>query len=244
MDKDFQSLGKAKSTNVAKQARVIITTLSLLCLGALLVRASPRNHTLEEIHQTPYEVQKSLLEDSARWMIDHSRKVVKKVPAFISKKDSHGSLPHEIMKLSSFQSDMYTLTAPDWKTYEAILKEFSRKSFRKNMSKWGISLLHGTGADLYKPRKMPSIIWQTGKEPPRRETGFQKLNPSSSYNFYNDDDVENWATKHFGDTLIKQVWDGMERIVLRADFWRYLIIFIEGGFYSGMSTLATKLSRN
>ncbi|UZJ55711.1 hypothetical protein CBS101457_005031 [Exobasidium rhododendri] len=151
-------------------------------------------------------------------------------------KSKFGTAPHTALQVPNFQEEMYKLTGNDWRTYEKILSEFATDAFQPRLAKWSRAIIKGAGADSFKPKKIPSFVWQTGISRPERDTGFKKLNPRATYNFYSDMDLEEWASRHFTGTVIKKIWDGMERKVLQADFWRYLILFVEGGYYSDTDT--------
>lgn len=199
----------------------------------IIVYGTSFRYQPESLQHSPYEVQSSLIEGSASWMVSKSRKVVQKVPLWRAKKLPNGSTPHSRLHFPPFQKKMYKVTAREWSGYEAVLRDFTEQHLGKRIGRWSRKLLRGAGRDVNKHNSIPLSIWQTGKHKGEQENRFQTLNPSAIYNFLQDEDLERWVAKHFQGTSLQKVWDNMERTVLKADLWRYLTMFIDGGVYSG-----------
>lgn len=209
------------------------------------------------LFEVPYTMQRpSYVRPAAEWLADRMYdarhkvgnriRTSKKLPASVKKvvpglgrsKTRNGPPPHAPLAFPSFQAKMYKLTAPNWKEYEQTLSSFARQAFPKQLASWAVSEMRRTRRKR-SFTSIPQRIWQTGRVLPYDATTFIDVNPKASYNFYTDPLLEKWAGDHFNGSLIKNVWDGMERIVLKTDFWRYLVTFLEGGFYSG--TLVGKI---
>lgn len=199
------------------------------------------HHDSDNIPPIPYTIRKSALRKGGGLVYDYAKIMGHKLPTrFKQHPDSplSNSKPHPKQDFPEFQSKMYKLTAEDWPTYEKTLVTFAKKSLPKQMAKWTIEMIRDRSPARIPLRaqagvKIPETIWQTGKELPTTRTSFQDMNPRGSFNFYDDTLLEEWAQTHFLSSLVKKTWDGMERVVLKADFWRYLVTFLEGGFYSG-----------
>lgn len=230
-----------KESSSNRQRNVALLFLVVVCLLLFLIPTPQEELDPEAAPPTPYTIRKSYLRTGSGWVLDNARVVASRIPKPF---DSHSyplsnSQPHGRQKFPEFQNKMYKLTAEDWQTYETKLVEFAHEAFPKRLAKWSVSQVklrspsrryHSEVAHA----KLPMQIWQTGKEIPNTRGSFQEKNPRASYNFFDDALLLNWANSHFANSLVKRTWDSMERIVLKADFWRYLVVFLEGGFYSGM----------
>lgn len=226
----------------ATQRNAGLLVVVLLCLIVYLIPTPGERIDAEAAPPTPYTVRKSYLRTGGGWVLDNARVVRERIPSPF-RSDAQGrplsnSKPHEKQEFPDFQSRMYKLTAEDWPEYEAKLVEFSQRAFPKPLAKWAVrqvrlrSPLRRHSGEVAKA-VLPPQVWQTGKDIPTTRNSFQDQNPHASYNFFDDTLLENWSRLHFGGSLVKRIWDGMERVVLKADFWRYLVVFLEGGYYSG-----------
>jgi hypothetical protein len=181
---------------------------------------------------------------SAKWMISHAHRVQDKLTANIIQKLgvaeqvdlADNSLPHPRMETLEFQEQMYKLTTQNWESYQAILTDFARKGLGKRLSDWAVSCLRSRGRPRVGHDAIPLQIWQTGKDLSDAHPSFVDKNKQSGYNFMDDNLIESWTSHHFNGTLVYKAWSAMERIVLKADLWRYLAMYIEGGYYSGKHT--------
>ena len=64
---------------------------------------------------------------------------------------------------------------------------------------------------------------------------FKELNPKHTYLFFNDDEADRFVRRHMPDTVI-QAYAAMPMAVLKADFFRYIAVYVLGGVYSDLDT--------
>jgi inositol phosphorylceramide mannosyltransferase catalytic subunit len=90
---------------------------------------------------------------------------------------------------------------------------------------------------------IPKIIWQTykshdgiPKEAHMWMKSWQIQNPSWKQEFCNDQDIRQHISIHFGPRYL-EVFDSFPLGVMRADFWRYCILYQFGGVYTDMDTI-------
>jgi len=83
---------------------------------------------------------------------------------------------------------------------------------------------------------IPKIIYQTWKTqnlPPqvkKIQSKMMKINPGYDHSIYTDSQMEDFISSNF-DKEIKETFFRINHIVSRADFWRYLILYKNGGVY-------------
>jgi alpha 1,6-mannosyltransferase len=103
--------------------------------------------------------------------------------------------------------------------------------------------------DEYAP--IPHNIFQTWKVKPdninfkKEFIGTAKSWPKENENFIHtiitDDMLDEWVSQEFSNIPdIIKAWNLLPKIILKADFFRYLIIFARGGVYSDMDTFCLK----
>jgi len=85
---------------------------------------------------------------------------------------------------------------------------------------------------------IPKVIYQTWKTKnvdaklQNVIDNIQKLNPNYKIVFFDDDDIESWIKNTFeNDTKIYDTYKKLKVGAARADFWRYLILYMNGGIY-------------
>ena len=86
-------------------------------------------------------------------------------------------------------------------------------------------------------RFIPKIIYQTWKtksldnklESVRKK--IQNLNPEYEMKLFDDNDIETWIKNEFTDPIIYNTYKKLKIGAGRADFWRYLILYKNGGIY-------------
>ena len=230
---------KIKEDWLNRSASLWLLFLAGCCILWLFAQHGGSAYTFHDFQEVPYEKTQSVWKTGADWVFDQTREAAFKYP-IVQGKDGYylaGSKPHATLATPAFQEQMYKLTATDWKEYQRTLTDFANVSFRKKMAIWTNSAIKRIGMRGFTPQEIPLQIWQTGKHFSDTANSFQEMNPHASYNFYDDKLLEEWMSKHFRGTVIQRVWDSMERVVLKADLWRYLVMFVEGGFYSGESVL-------
>ena len=86
---------------------------------------------------------------------------------------------------------------------------------------------------------IPKIIYQTWKTKLLHEKLYiirdhiQKLNPTYQIILYDDDDMDTFIKTHFDDFTYK-CYKQLNVGAAKADFWRYCILYINGGVYLDM----------
>lgn len=92
---------------------------------------------------------------------------------------------------------------------------------------------------------IPKVIYQTFKTP---ELPFvtrwhikrmKKLNPGYSYEFYDDERVENFIRQEFDEEVYK-LYQRINIGAAKADFFRYAILYKKGGIYLDIDSLIVK----
>ncbi|KAL4788691.1 nucleotide-diphospho-sugar transferase [Aspergillus varians] len=99
--------------------------------------------------------------------------------------------------------------------------------------------------------KFPAYIWQTWKYTPdsvwfgrdlrRPEASWTELNPKFVHQVIPDETVHHLIKYLYGSVPeVIEAFDSLPLAVLKADFFRYLILFARGGIYSDIDTTALK----
>jgi mannosyltransferase OCH1-like enzyme len=98
--------------------------------------------------------------------------------------------------------------------------------------------------DEWKKHTIPHKIWQTYKTTQLPEqalkcqaTWFDQ--PGFKYNFMNDAQIDYFVQKHF-DTKIYKAFKMLPLGVMKADFWRYCVLYKYGGVYSDIDSVLVK----
>ncbi|WP_298623125.1 glycosyltransferase family 32 protein [uncultured Legionella sp.] len=79
-------------------------------------------------------------------------------------------------------------------------------------------------------------IWRTWKthQIPKKFTPLNQSwiikNPDYQIQLYNDEECSNFITSNFNERIIK-AYHAMPLGVMKADFWRYLVVYKHGGYY-------------
>lgn len=88
-------------------------------------------------------------------------------------------------------------------------------------------------------QSIPLKLWQTYKDTsalslaePYIES-WRTLNPDYSYSFMVDDEIDTFIHDHF-DRATLDVFRALPLGVMRADMWRYAVLYIEGGVYADL----------
>ena len=95
-------------------------------------------------------------------------------------------------------------------------------------------------------RSIPKIIHQTYANknlPPEIEANIEtikNLNPDWDYRFYDDQDIENYLSEHFPWSLVYYRRIKPNYGPARADFFRYLLMYNEGGVYLDVKSSLSK----
>ncbi|KAG0676744.1 membrane-bound alpha-1,6- mannosyltransferase Initiation-specific [Pichia californica] len=99
--------------------------------------------------------------------------------------------------------------------------------------------------------KISNNIFQTWKVPindplfPKHFTRLSKSwslkNPNFTHNIITDNMIDEWIQQEFSNIpKIIKAWKLMPKFILKADFFRYLVIFARGGIYSDIDTSCLK----
>lgn len=94
---------------------------------------------------------------------------------------------------------------------------------------------------------IPKIIWQTYKTKyedlpqyaKNATESWKKMNPGYTYNYMSDEDASKFVLDYYGDNMLK-LFNQFPLGVMRADLWRYLIIYAYGGIYTDLDTVCEK----
>lgn len=103
--------------------------------------------------------------------------------------------------------------------------------------------------DTYSP--IPHNIFQTWKVSktspsfPKAFVGplesWPEKNPDYAHTLITDDIIDEWVHQEFSNVPeVTKAWDLMPKFILKADFFRYLVIFARGGVYSDIDTVCLK----
>jgi mannosyltransferase OCH1-like enzyme len=95
--------------------------------------------------------------------------------------------------------------------------------------------------------EIPKIIFQTQKsqqyvnQTKRLLTGQQswKALKDFEYRFFDDNDMDRFMLEHF-DEKVNEAYNRCPIPVMKADIWRYCVIYIHGGIYADMDTIYKK----
>lgn len=102
-----------------------------------------------------------------------------------------------------------------------------------------------------KDSTIPHNVFQTWKVKPNDKKfpmnfhgpfeSWSEKNPNFKHSLITDDMLDDWVYQEFSNVPeIIKAWDLMPAMILKADFFRYLVIFARGGVYSDMDTFCLK----
>lgn len=95
---------------------------------------------------------------------------------------------------------------------------------------------------------IPKIIWQTYKTSkfdnlPQnallKSITWKNLNPDFEHKYFNDDDIYNFVKEEYGQEML-DLMNSFKVPVMKADLWRYLVIYKYGGVYADIDTECKK----
>ena len=78
--------------------------------------------------------------------------------------------------------------------------------------------------------------WHTKQLHPlvqQKINSFKELNSDYSYYLYDDNDMDDFVNQHFSGE-ISELYNKLNIIVAKVDFWRYLVLYKYGGIYLDM----------
>ncbi len=85
--------------------------------------------------------------------------------------------------------------------------------------------------------KIPQVVYQTwdstlfGRTHFSGLTKFRRLNPEYDFHIFSSDEMDGFMCRHYGDQDIYDVYKCAQFPAMRADIWRYCIVYKFGGFY-------------
>ena len=213
----------------------LLRTIIFLCMLAFVLWPSSSRTGDEDfltMEETPYLVDKAYLGRGAEWVGDKVRLYRGHLPKL--RRPHPGSLlamPSPLAVSATVESRYDSRL--EWPAYQSMLAAFARQSFPSKLGSWTVSVLHRWASTAPRPKAIPRQIWQTDKEAPATSSSYETLNPRSSYYFLDDGMVQSWLVQHFHPSAIEAAWDRITGLDRKSDFWKYLVLYLEGGFYSG-----------
>ncbi|KAG9013704.1 membrane-bound alpha-1,6- mannosyltransferase Initiation-specific [Tulasnella sp. JGI-2019a] len=152
--------------------------------------------------------------------------------------------PLSILGLSADES--YKLGATDPVTYRDSLADFIHTHFPPKIQK---SLIYGLSQYFPKDglnyENLPAMTdyqngWQTDKTKHPVTSSWTRHNPGWKWEMLGDAEMEQWVNKYFAGSAIKDVWDALPVVILKADMLRYLLLLVHGGVYTDTDTSCLK----
>lgn len=94
---------------------------------------------------------------------------------------------------------------------------------------------------------IPKIIWQTYKTPYKDLPNYIKeainswknLNPEYEYKYFDDSQIDEFVLKEFGQDWYN-LFINVPLGVMKADIWRYMVLYKYGGVYADIDTICNK----
>ncbi|KAJ9118820.1 hypothetical protein QFC24_006019 [Naganishia onofrii] len=86
------------------------------------------------------------------------------------------------------------------------------------------------------PRPNQVLTTDKDKDLPWEFGRWKELHPDWEIRFFDDDALDRWVRTVFGGTRAEKVWNTLPRPVLKADIFRYMAMFVEGGIYTDSDT--------
>jgi len=91
---------------------------------------------------------------------------------------------------------------------------------------------------------IPKKIWQTYKLPYEdlpeyaieASVTWKDRNPDWTYSYFSDDDIMDFVSDHFGKGWV-EIFNSCPLGVMKADIWRVMVLFINGGMYTDLDTV-------
>lgn len=133
-----------------------------------------------------------------------------------------------------------------YRTNKKILESFFFTKFHnKNLLEY-----YNRNIDNFNFDKIPKTCYQTWKNktlPSEIKYIINKnkeKNPEITFKLYDDDEMDEFIQKNFDERIVK-AYKQINLGVVKSDFWRYCILYINGGIYLDIkSSLETKLFGN
>jgi len=128
------------------------------------------------------------------------------------------------------------ITSTVGKQSRRIARGVGRRFYRLIMPKESdISRLYTQAAP--KGNRIPNVVYQTWKIPRLPSLHalgvkrFRKLNPDYGFSFFDDKAMDDYMTGNYAGHPILDVYKAIWVPAMRADIWRYCVLFREGGIY-------------
>jgi hypothetical protein len=137
-----------------------------------------------------------------------------------------------------------TTGEPDCEMY-VVCEGFAKNGYNK------IFIIHNAliehGDSFMANRQIPKTIWQTyktdynnlPKDAKNASQTWKKLNPDYEYKYMNDRDIYKFVKYNYGEEMLS-LMNSMKVPVMKADLWRYLVIYKYGGIYCDIDTICNK----
>ena len=120
------------------------------------------------------------------------------------------------------------------------------KKFKKNLRRIQIQLTEMPLQEIKKNiqaisplggRLIPNVVYQTwidnlfGKTHAKGIKNFRALNPELEFNLYDSNDLDAYMQNSYGSHQIYQVYKNTKFGPMKADIFRYCILYEKGGYY-------------
>ena len=91
---------------------------------------------------------------------------------------------------------------------------------------------------------IPQVLWQTGKgalspEKRKAQQSWRNLNPYIRLEYHDDAAASKFILENFG-SHVHELYESFPLGVMRSDFWRYAVLFVNGGIYSDADTICKR----
>ena len=110
----------------------------------------------------------------------------------------------------------------------------------------GASVLAAVAGASWQQQLIPRLLWQThappfDKLPPglaRAATSWWQLNPEYTYKYFDDRALEAYVARQGGRVQgFARAWRLLASGAARADLWRYLVMYLEGGVFADLDSV-------
>ncbi|KAG8886432.1 membrane-bound alpha-1,6- mannosyltransferase Initiation-specific [Tulasnella sp. 332] len=154
-----------------------------------------------------------------------------------------------LSKLGISADESFALGSTDPVKYTASLTDFIYTYFPPKMQK---SLTYGLaqyfpkdGVPFPDHENLLAMVdyqngWQTDKRPRPVTSSWRRHNLGWKWEMLGDAEAEHWVKRIFSESLIKEVWNALPAVILKADMLRYLLLLVQGGVYTDVDTSCLK----
>ncbi|KAJ9115018.1 hypothetical protein QFC22_005346 [Naganishia vaughanmartiniae] len=149
---------------------------------------------------------------------------------------------------------VYNLGVTDPEAYLAQIKSFANKAFpvryRKKLERSIDLYFPADTRSMQLPEALPKgildykFIHQTDKKEDggKMSQAWRDMNQADGWRhvFYDDERADTWISRQLRNSEVAWAWGALRRGVLKADFFRYLVVLVQGGLYSDVDTKPLK----